>query len=62
MKQVRNKTGNKYFLSQLIICYSSLATGHLNSPFIHICYNTDSFCYGFIQHWMLERKEEFILW
>lgn len=60
MKQIGNKTGNQYFLSQFIICHSSLATGHLHSPFIHVCYNTDSFCYWFIQHWMLERKEEFI--
>lgn len=61
MKQIGDKTGNQYFLSQFIICHSSLATGHLNSPFIHICYNTDSFCYWFIQYWMLKRKEEFIL-
>ena len=58
MKQIGNKTGNQHFLSQFIICHSSLATGHLNSPFIHICYNTDSFCYWFIQYWMLEKKEK----
>lgn len=56
MKQIGNKTGNQHFLSQFIICHSSLATGHLNSPFIHICYNTDSFCYWFIQYWMLGKK------
>lgn len=58
MKQIGNKTGNQHFLSQFIICHSSLATGHLNSPFIHICYNTDSFCYWLIQYWMLEKKEK----
>lgn len=58
MKQVGNKTGNQYFLSQFIICHSSLATGHLHRPFIHICYNTDSFCYWFIQHWMLGEKKK----
>lgn len=57
MKQIGNKTRNQHFFSQFIICHSSLATGHLNSPFIHICYNTDSFCYWFIQYWMLEKKK-----
>ena len=61
LKKIRNKTGNQYFLSQFIVSHSSLATGHLNGPFIHICYNTDSFCYWFIQYWMLREKKEFIL-